>query len=108
MTQAQAAEVDYNPFDLTKVWPHGDFPLIEVGTLELNRNPQNYHHEVEQAAYNPSSLIPGVGPSPDKMLQGRLMSYQDAPLYRIGVNYRDLRVNRPRVEVRSVSGGARH
>ena len=101
MTQEQAEGFRWNPFDLTKVWPHGDFPLIEVGTMELNRNPQNYHHEVEQAAYNPSSLVPGIGPSPDKMLQGRLMSYQDAHLYRIGVNYRDLRVNRPRVPVRS-------
>ncbi len=101
MTQEQAEAHPDNPFDLTKVWPHGDYPLIEVGRMELNRNPQNYFHEVEQAAYNPSSLVPGIGPSPDKMLQGRLMSYQDAHLYRIGVNYRDLTVNRPRVPVRS-------
>ena len=101
MTQAQAEAVSFNPFDLTKVWPHADFPLVEVGRMELNRNPQNYFHEVEQAAYNPSSLVPGIGPSPDKMLQGRLMSYQDAHLYRIGVNYRDLKVNRPAAPVRN-------
>ncbi|HIG75868.1 MAG TPA: catalase [Bacteroidetes bacterium] len=101
MTQEQADEFKWNPFDLTKVWPHADYPLIEVGKMELNRNPQNYHHEVEQAAYNPSSLVPGIGPSPDKMLQGRLMSYQDAHIYRIGVNYRDLKVNRPLVPVRN-------
>lgn len=99
MTQAQAEDFRWNPFDLTKVWPHGDFPLIEVGRMELNRNPENYHNEVEQAAFNPSSLVPGVGPSPDKMLQARLMSYQDTHLYRIGVNYRDLPVNRPRAKV---------
>ncbi len=101
MTQEEAERFRWNPFDLTKVWPHGDFPLIEVGTLELNRMPENYHHEVEQAAYNPSAFVPGIGPSPDKMLQGRLLSYQDAHLYRIGVNYRQLPVNRPKVPVRS-------
>jgi catalase len=101
MTTDEAKEFRWNPFDLTKVWPHGDFPLIQVGELELNRNVKNYHHEVEQAAYNPNTLPPGIGPSPDKMLQARLLSYQDAHLYRIGVNYRDLRVNRPRVPVRS-------
>lgn len=99
MTQEQAENFRWNPFDLTKVWPHGDFPLIEVGKMELNRNPQNYFNEVEQAAFNPNSFVPGIGPSPDKMLQGRLVSYQDTHLYRIGVNYRDLKVNRPRVKV---------
>ena len=99
MTQEQADAFRWNPFDLTKVWPHGDFPLIEIGELELNRNPRNYHHDVEQSAFNPSSFVPGIGPSPDKMLQGRLLSYQDAHLYRIGVNYRDLSVNRPRCPV---------
>lgn len=99
MTQEQAENFQWNPFDLTKVWPHGDFPLIEVGKMELNRNPQNYFNEVEQAAFNPNSFVPGIGPSPDKMLQGRLVSYQDTHLYRIGVNYRDLKVNRPRVQV---------
>ena len=101
MTQEQAEDFRWNPFDLTKVWPHADFPLIEVGEMELNRNPDNYFHEVEQAAFNPSAFVPGIGPSPDKMLQGRLMSYQDTHLYRIGVNYRDLKVNRPQVQVRN-------
>lgn len=101
MTHEQAENFRWNPFDLTKVWPQGEFPLIEVGEMELNRNPDNYFHDVEQAAFNPNSLVPGVGPSPDKMLQGRLVSYQDAHLYRIGVNYRDLPANRPRVPVRN-------
>ncbi len=101
MTHEQAESFRWNPFDLTKVWPHGEFPLIDVGEFELNRNPDNYFHEVEQAAFNPSSFVPGIGPSPDKMLQGRLLSYQDAHLYRIGVNYRDLKVNRPKVKVRN-------
>jgi catalase len=103
MTQSQAEQFEkekgWNPFDLTKVWPHGDFPLIEVGVMELNRNPENYHAEVEQAAFNPSALIPGIGASPDKMLQARLMSYADTHLYRIGVNYRQLPVNKPRCPV---------
>lgn len=99
MTQAQADAFRWNPFDLTKVWPHADFPLIEVGQLELNRNPDNYHAQVEQAAFNPSNLVPGVGPSPDKMLQARLMSYADTHLYRVGTNYQQLEVNRPRCPV---------
>jgi hypothetical protein len=73
-----AASCKYNPFDLTKVWLHKDFPLIEVGVLELNRNPDNYHAEVEQSAFNPANIVPGIGFSPDKMLQGRLFSYGDA------------------------------
>ena len=101
MTQQQAEKFRWNPFDLTKVWPHGDFPLLDVGTMELNRNPDNYFHDVEQSAFNPNSFVPGIGPSPDKMLQGRLVSYQDTHLYRIGVNYRDLKVNRPKVPVRN-------
>ena len=101
MTDEQAADFRWNPFDLTKVWPHGDFPLIEVGIMELNRNPENYFAEIEQAAFNPSSLVRGVGPSPDKMLQARLMSYQDTHLYRLGVNYRQMKVNKPRVPVRN-------
>jgi catalase len=101
MTREQAEDFRWNPFDLTKVWPHGDFPLIEVGEIELNRNPDNYHNEVEQAAFNPNSFVPGIGPSPDRMLQGRLISYQDTHLHRLGVNYRDLKVNRPRVPVHS-------
>ncbi|MFX5611579.1 catalase, partial [Acinetobacter baumannii] len=75
-----------NPFDLTKVWPHGDYPLIEVGFFELNRNPDNYFAEVEQAAFTPANVVPGIGFSPDKMLQGRLFSYGDAHRYRLGVN----------------------
>lgn len=96
MTQKQAESFRWNPFDLTKVWPHAEFPLIEVGTLELNRNPENYHAEVEQSSFSPSALVPGIGPSPDKMLQARLMSYADAHRYRVGNNYHQLPVNKPR------------
>lgn len=85
-----------NPFDLTKVWSHAECPLIEVGVLELKRNPENYFAEVEQAAFSPTHLIPGVGLSPDKVLQGRLFSYGDAQRYRLGVNYNHIPVNRPR------------
>ncbi|MHC5024611.1 MAG: catalase [Planctomycetota bacterium] len=99
MTQEQAEQFRWNPFDLTKVWPHSEFPLIEVGTLELNRNPENYHAEVEQSSFSPSALVPGIGPSPDKMLQARLMSYADAHRYRVGSNYQQLPVNRPRCPV---------
>ncbi|HRP63314.1 MAG TPA: catalase [Phycisphaerales bacterium] len=99
MTQAQAETFRWNPFDLTKVWPHGEFPLIEVGTMELNRNPENYHAEVEQSAFKPSALVPGIGPSPDKMLQARLMSYADTHLYRLGVNHHQVPVNKPRCPV---------
>ena len=86
----------WNPFDLTKVWPHKDFPRIPVGVLELNRNPINYHAEVEQAAFSPANVVPGLGFSPDKMLQGRLFAYHDAQLYRVGTNHQHLPVNRPR------------
>jgi catalase len=89
----------YNPFDLTKVWPHKDYPLIEVGILELNRNPENYFAEVEQAALAPSNIVPGIGHSPDKMLQARIFSYADAHRYRLGVNADQLPVNRPRSAV---------
>lgn len=103
MSQEQAdewsAKTGWNPFDLTKVWPHGDFPLHEVGQLELNRNPENYHAEVEQAAFKPSALVPGIGPSPDKMLQARLMSYADTHLHRLGVNHHQIPVNKPRCPV---------
>ncbi len=99
MTEEQARTWKFNPFDLTKVWPHGEFPLIEVGILELNRNPQNYHAEVEQAALAPSNIIPGVSFSPDKMLQARIFSYADAQRYRIGANYQQLAVNAPRCPV---------
>jgi catalase len=86
MTEAQAAKLPYHPFDLTKVWYHSDAPLMEVGVMELNRNPENYFAEVEQAAFNPANVVPGIGFSPDKMLQGRLFSYGDAQRYRLGVN----------------------
>jgi len=103
MTQSQADEFEkttgWNPFDLTKVWPHADFPLIEVGTLELNRNPENYHAEIEQSSFSPSALVPGIGVSPDKMLQARLMSYADAHRYRVGNNYHQLPVNKPKCPV---------
>ena len=95
MTQEQARRCAYNPFDLTKVWPHGDFPLIEVGEMELNRNPENYFADVEQAAFNPANVVPGIGFSPDKMLQGRLFAYGDAQRYRLGVNHMHIPVNRP-------------
>jgi catalase len=89
----------WNPFDLTKVWPYGDFPRIPVGTLELNRNPDNYHQHVEQAAFSPANVVPGLGYSPDKMLQGRLFAYHDAQLYRVGTNHQQLAVNRSRCPV---------
>jgi catalase len=88
-----------NPFDLTKVWPHRDYPLIEVGEMDLNRNPENYFAEVEQAAFEPGNLPPGMGTSPDKMLQARLLSYPDAHRYRIGINYAALEINKPRSPV---------
>ena len=99
MTQAQADQFRWNPFDLTKVWPHKEFPLIEVGTMELNRNPENYFAEVEQSTFKPSALVPGIGPSPDKMLQARLMSYADTHLHRVGVNHHQIPVNKPRCPV---------
>jgi len=96
MTQAQAETCPFNPFDLTKVWPHGDYPLMDVGVLELNRNPDNYFADVEQAAFNPANVVPGIGFSPDKMLQGRLFSYGDAQRYRLGVNHYQIPVNKPK------------
>ena len=96
MTEEQALKMPYNPFDLTKVWYKKDFPLIEVGYLELNRNPENYFAEVEQSAFNPANIVPGIGFSPDKMLQGRLFSYGDAQRYRLGVNHNQIPVNAPR------------
>ncbi|HEX5541014.1 MAG TPA: catalase [Micromonospora sp.] len=101
MPEADAATVPYHPFDLTKVWPKGDYPLIEVGEWELNRNPDNYFAEVEQAAFNPANLVPGISFSPDKMLQGRLFSYGDAQRYRLGVNHHQIPVNAPRCPVNS-------
>ena len=96
MPEADAAKVPYHPFDLTKVWPKGDYPLIEVGYFELNKNPENYFADVEQAAFNPAHIVPGIGFSPDKMLQGRLFSYGDAQRYRLGVNHSQIPVNTPR------------
>ena len=88
-----------NPFDLTKIWPHADYPLIRVGTMTLNRNPENFFAEIEQAAFEPSALVPGIGFSPDKMLLGRAFAYADTHRHRIGANYLQLPVNRPHVEV---------
>ncbi|HNZ47710.1 MAG TPA: catalase [Candidatus Hydrogenedentes bacterium] len=96
MPEKEAATCPYHPFDLTKVWFHKDYPLIEVGVMELNRNPENYFADVEQAAFNPANIVPGIGFSPDKMLQGRLFSYGDAQRYRLGVNHHLIPVNQPR------------
>jgi catalase len=100
MTEAQRVawehRTGWNAYDLTKVWPHKDFPRVPVGVLELNRNPDNYHAEVEQVAFSPANVVPGLGYSPDKMLQGRLFAYHDAQLYRVGTNHQHLPVNRPR------------
>jgi len=96
MPENEASKVPYNPFDLTKVWPHKDYPLIDVGMLELNRNPENYFAEVEQAAFSPANVVPGVSFSPDKMLQSRLFSYGDAARYRLGVNHHSIPVNAPK------------
>ncbi len=93
MSEEEAKDYKINPFDLTKVWPHSNFPLIEVGQLELNRNVDNYFSETEQACFSPSNLVPGIGTSPDKMLQARLMAYPDAHRYRVGANANQLPVN---------------
>lgn len=99
MTEDQAEHYKENPFDITKVWSHKDFPLIEVGVMELNRNPENYFAEVEQAAFDPAHIVPGIGFSPDKLLQARLFSYGDAQRYRLGVNNMQIPVNKPRCPV---------
>lgn len=99
MSEAQAATHKDNPFDLTKVWSHHEYPLIEVGELELNRNPDNYFADVEQAAFNPANVVPGISFSPDKMLQGRLFSYGDAQRYRLGVNHAQIPVNQAKCPV---------
>ena len=96
MTEEQAVNYRINPFDLTKVWSHKEFPLIDAGVLELNKNPENYYAEVEQSAFNPMNVVDGIGFSPDKMLQGRLFSYGDAQRYRLGVNHNLIPVNRTR------------
>ncbi|MCV3387110.1 catalase [Campylobacter sp. IFREMER_LSEM_CL2256] len=99
LKEDEAEKLGFNPFDLTKVWPHSIVPLIEVGELVLNKNVQNYFNEVEQAAFSPSNIVPGIGFSPDKMLQARIFSYPDAHRYRIGTNYHLLPVNRAKSEV---------
>ncbi|OJT27299.1 catalase [Archangium sp. Cb G35] len=104
MPEADAPTYRFNPFDLTKVWPYKDYPLIEVGKLVLNRAPDNYFADVEQAALDPSNFVPGIGPSPDRMLQARLFAYGDAQRYRLGINHTRLPVNSPR----GVQGGARN
>ncbi|MBO0332990.1 catalase [Sneathiella sp. CAU 1612] len=99
MPEADAEKTPYNPFDLTKVWPHGDYPLIEVGEMELNRNADNYFAEIEQAAFSPSNVVPGIGFSPDKMLQARIFSYADAHRHRLGTHYEALPINAPKSAV---------
>lgn len=99
MTNEEAKECSFNPFDLTKVWPHKDYPMIKVGIMTLNENPKNYFNEIEQASFSPSNIVPGISFSPDKMLQARIFSYPDAHRYRVGTHYEMLPVNRPIVEV---------
>jgi catalase len=96
MPFAEAADYRFNPFDLTKVWPHSDYPPVNIGRITLDRNPENYFAEIEQAAFEPANMVPGIGASPDKMLQGRLLSYPDTHRYRIGTNYLQLPVNQPK------------
>ncbi|WP_435531988.1 catalase [Roseateles amylovorans] len=99
MPELDADKTAYNPFDLTKVWPHADYPLIEVGVIELNRNADNYFEEIEQAAFSPSNIVPGIGFSPDKVLQARIFAYADAHRYRLGTHYEALPVNAPKCPV---------
>jgi catalase len=103
MPYEDAENYRFNPFDLTKVWPHGDYPLMEVGRMTLDRNPTDNHTEIEQIAFQPNNLVPGIGPSPDRMLLARLFSYADAHRYRLGVNYQQIPVNAAVVPVRSYS-----
>lgn len=99
MPESEAKNYRFHPFDVTKTWSHKDYPLIEVGVLTLNRNPENYFAEVEQAAFNPANIVPGIGYSPDRLLQGRLFSYGDTQRYRVGANHMQLPINRPKVPV---------
>lgn len=99
MPETDAEKTNYNPFDLTKVWPHDEYPLIDVGVMTLNRNPENYFAEIEQAAFSPSNIVPGIGFSPDKMLQARVFAYADAHRYRLGTHYEQLPVNKPKCPV---------
>lgn len=110
MPYADAKDYRFNPFDLTKVWPHEDYPRIKVGTLELNRNPENFHAQIELATFAPSNFVPGIGPSPDKMLMARIFSYADAHRYRVGTNHAELPANAPKSEMHSYSkdGSMRH
>ncbi len=101
MKPEEAEKYRFHTFDITKVWPHGDYPLIPLGRMVLNRNPTNYFTDIEQAAFSPANLVPGIAPSPDKMLQGRLFAYHDAHRYRLGANYQQLPVNRPKGMVAS-------
>jgi len=112
MPETDAEKTSYNPFDLTKVWPHGDYPLIEVGVLELNRNPENYFAEIESSAFSPNAIVPGISFSPDKMLQARIQSYPDAHRYRLGSNYQAFPVNAPKCPMATyqrdgIAGGMR-
>jgi len=102
-----ALKYRFNPFDITKVWPHKDYPLVPFGRMVLNRNPENYFAEVEQSAFSPSHLVPGIEPSPDKMLQGRLFSYPDTHRHRLGVNYEQIPVNCPYAIRGKVKNGQR-
>src|SRR5690606_6649456 len=99
MPYADARTYRINPFDLTKVWPHRDYPLIEVGTMTLNENPSNFFAEIEQAAFSPGNTVPGIGLSPDKMLLGRAFAYNDAQRNRIGTNFHQLPVHQPKVKM---------
>lgn len=99
MTQDEANNCQFDPFDLTKVWPHGDYPLIDVGVIELNKNPDNYFMQIEQSSFSPSNVVSGISWSPDKMLQARIFSYADAHRYRVGTHYEKLPVNMPINEV---------
>jgi len=101
MTKEEAEQEETNPFDLTKIWPHSKYPLIPVGKMVLDRNPRNYFNDVEQSAYSPAHMIPGVEASPDKMLQGRLFSYGDTHRHRLGTNYNQLPVNKPKCPIRN-------
>ena len=103
MPELDAEKTPYNPFDLTKVWPHGDYPPIDIGILELNRNPENYFAEIENAAFSPSNIVPGIGFSPDKMLQARIFSYADAHRHRLGTHYETIPVNQPTMDGPSLS-----
>jgi catalase len=101
MPFADAADYRFNPFDLTKVWPHSDYAPVKVGRMVLDKNPESYFADIEQASFEPANLVPGIAPSPDRMLLGRLFSYPDTHLHRIGPNYLQLPVNRPRSPVHS-------